>query len=233
MKYRIHRRINRRTNCALESASSSTTVLTLASTSTSTSTSSSSTSKLILALIVTLTLTLPLSLAPNTANAEITVVDDFDRNVTLPTHAERILSLGPHITENLFSAGAGDKIIGITAHSDYPPAANNIQSIGSAYAGINLEAVLSLKPDFIVAWQTAGNRDSLAKLIEWGFVLYYSEPRTFDDIIDNIRDFAELAGTRIESTRRRRRCAMNLQVCANNFRNAKRCACFIKFGANR
>ncbi len=123
------------------------------------------------------------------------MVDDFDRNVTLPTHAERILSLGPHITENLFSAGAGDKIIGVTAHSDYPPAANNIQSIGSAYAGINLEAVLSLKPDFIVAWQTAGNRDSLAKLIEWGFVLYYSEPRTFDDIIDNIRDFAKLAGT--------------------------------------
>lgn len=134
----------------------------------------------------------PISSAQNTL--PITVTDDFNRTVTLPKPAERILSLAPHITENLFSAAAGDKIIGVAAHSDYPPAARHIASVGSSYARINLEAVIKMAPDLVVAWQTGGNRDTLKKIADLGFPVYYSEPRDFHSIVENIQELALLAG---------------------------------------
>ena len=129
------------------------------------------------------------------ANAQITVIDDFNRTVTLPAPAMRILSLGPHITENLFSAGAGEQVAGVVEFSDYPPQARRIRSVGNGYAQISLEAVIALAPDLVVAWQTAGNKESIKKIEELGMPVYYSEPRTFEDIIENIEELALLAGS--------------------------------------
>ncbi len=128
-------------------------------------------------------------------SAQISVIDDFGRTVTLLKPAQRILSLSPHNTENLFSAGAGDKIVGVSEHSDYPPQAQGIPSVGGSYASINLEAVIDLAPDLVVAWETAGNRASLGKIAQLGFPVYYSEPRNFADIIENIEELALLAAS--------------------------------------
>lgn len=133
-------------------------------------------------------------LQPLHAAAPITVVDDFARRVTLDAPAERIISLSPHNTENLFAAGAGDKIVGVGEYSDYPPAALAIPSVGS-HAQVNLEAVIALAPDLIVAWQTGGNREALKKIEQLNYPVYYSEPRSFEDIIENIEELALLAGS--------------------------------------
>lgn len=130
-----------------------------------------------------------------TAPSQITVTDDFGRVVTLPAPAARILSLAPHNTENLFSAGAGDKVVGGVEYSDYPPEARRIASVGN-HAQINLEAVIALAPDLVVAWETGHNREALKKIVRLGFPVYYSEPRTFEDIIENIEELALLAGSR-------------------------------------
>jgi iron complex transport system substrate-binding protein len=126
--------------------------------------------------------------------AETRVVDDFGHDVVLSKPAQRIISLAPHNTENLFSAGAGHKIVGVVEYSDYPPQALEIQSVGS-YIQFNLELIVSLEPDLIVAWQNGNNRESLERLESLGFTVYYSEPRTFQDILDNIVELAQLAGT--------------------------------------
>ncbi len=129
-----------------------------------------------------------------TAAAQITVTDDFNRTVTLSAPAKRILSLAPHNTENLFSAGAGGQVVGVVAHSDYPPAALRIASVGS-HARVNLEAVVALAPDLVVAWETGHTRESLKKIAQLGFPVYYSEPRDFEGIIENIEELALLAGS--------------------------------------
>ncbi len=131
---------------------------------------------------------------PASGYSEITVTDDFDRQVTVPGPARKIISLAPHNTENLFSAGAGENIRGVVEYSDYPPRARDIQSVGS-YIQFNLEVILSLDPDLIVAWQNGNNRESLERLESLGFTVYYSEPRTFDAILENIVELATLAGT--------------------------------------
>ncbi len=125
---------------------------------------------------------------------ELKVKDDFDRLVSLQKPAQRIISLAPHNTENLFSAGAGNRIVGVVEYSDYPPEANEILSVGS-YSQFNLETILALKPDLIVAWRGGNNGGALDQMERLGLTIYYSEPRTFNDILDNVRDMSILAGT--------------------------------------
>ncbi|MGI9310193.1 MAG: cobalamin-binding protein [bacterium] len=133
------------------------------------------------------------------ASAQISVTDDAGRVVTLAQPARRIVSLAPHNTENLFTAGAGARIVAVGDHSDYPPQARQLPRVGS-HAQINLEALLAYQPDLVVAWQTnTALHDALARIEQWGIAVYYSEPRDFDDIIANIEELALLAGTtRIE-----------------------------------
>ncbi|HKZ66012.1 MAG TPA: helical backbone metal receptor, partial [Chitinophagaceae bacterium] len=67
----------------------------------------------------------------------------------------RIISLAPSVTEILFAAGFGDKIVGVTNFCDYPPEAKQKPKIGGM-SNPSLETVVSLKPD-IVVMTTDGN----------------------------------------------------------------------------
>ena len=132
---------------------------------------------------------------PGVVAAEIRVLDDFNREIVLAAPASRTVSLAPHVTENLFSAGAGEKIVGVVEFSNYPPAAEKIASVGS-YVQFNLETILTLEPDLVVAWRSGNNSDALDRIEKLGLPIYYSEPRTFEDIIENIEELTILAGTR-------------------------------------
>ncbi len=134
-----------------------------------------------------------------TAFARVEVMDDFNRLVMLESPATRIISLAPHNTENLYSAGLGGRIVGVDEFSRYPHSARDIQSVGSAVQ-LNIEAIIALNPDLIVVWQTVGNKEKLEKLEELGYTLYYSEPRSFEGIIKNIEDFATLGATTAQIT---------------------------------
>ena len=133
-------------------------------------------------------------LASCPALAQVQTVDDLGNRVVLPHPARRIVSLAPHNTENLFSAGAGQWLVGAVEHSDFPPAASAIPRIGN-YKQINTEALLALRPDLVVVWASGNPPALLAKLEKLGLTLFYSEPKTFPQVVDNIRRLAILAGT--------------------------------------
>lgn len=149
--------------------------------------------------IKTLLLFTGLLLAGN-CPAEVQVIDDLGRLVTLTAPAQRIVSLAPHNTENLFTAGAGDLVVGTVDHSDFPPPALDIPRIGN-YKQINFEAVLKLKPDLVIAW-SSGNPDNIGRrLEELGFPVFYSESTSFERIISNIERFGQLTGRSIQARR--------------------------------
>ncbi|MEE9160969.1 MAG: ABC transporter substrate-binding protein, partial [Gammaproteobacteria bacterium] len=81
----------------------------------------------------------------------IEVIDDAGRKIFLEQPAQKIISLSPHITELIFSAGAGEKLSGVDDYSNYPKAAKSITRIGDANH-LDIETILSLQPDLIVAW---------------------------------------------------------------------------------
>ena len=129
-----------------------------------------------------------------TVAAEIRVADSMGRTVTLETPAERIVALAPHIVENLFSAGAGNKIVGTVDYADFPSAARDIAKLGSAHAW-SLESVVAAEPDLVVLWGSGNGMAALPQLERLGLTVYVSEPRKLPDIGDSIRDFGVLAGT--------------------------------------
>ena len=139
-------------------------------------------------------LLLTLALTVTTAHAAITVVDDAGRRVTLARPAQRIISMSPHVTELLFAAGGGARIVGAMNFSDYPEAAKKIPLIGDN-AQIDIERVVALKPDLLVAWQSGNTARQLEQLAKLGVPIFYSEPKKLDQVADSLLRFGRLLGT--------------------------------------
>ncbi len=131
---------------------------------------------------------------PASLLAEVSVKDDQGKTVTLQQPAKRIISLAPHITESLFAAGAGDNIVGAVSYSDYPEAAKKIPRVGG-YPSADLEKIISLKPDLVIAWPSGNNLKQVEKLNAFGIKVFMSEPRYPRDIAKTIQRFGVLAGT--------------------------------------
>ncbi|MFA5915941.1 MAG: cobalamin-binding protein [Burkholderiales bacterium] len=126
--------------------------------------------------------------------AEIRLSDDAGRRVTLQQPAQRIISLAPHLTELLFAAGAGGKIVGTVAYSNYPVEARSIARIGDS-AQLDLERIVALKPDLVLVWRDGNAQRQLDKLLHLGIPVFYNEPRRLPDIARAIEEFGLLAGT--------------------------------------
>ncbi|MBR0568037.1 cobalamin-binding protein [Azoarcus sp. L1K30] len=128
------------------------------------------------------------------AASTVSIRDDSGTDLTLAQPARRIVSLAPHLTELLFAAGAGSKVVGVVSYSDFPEAAKSLPHVGS-YNNVDLEALIALKPDLVVAWKS-GNRDAhLDRLAALGVPVYINEPRNLDDVARALESLGTLAGT--------------------------------------
>lgn len=122
------------------------------------------------------------------------VTDDTGRTVILAQPAQRIVSLAPHVTELLFAAGAGDRVVGAVEYSDYPPAARSIPRVGG-YSRIDIERLLALKPDLVIAWAGGNHAGDIERLVQLGIPLYVSDPHRLDEVADDIERLGLLAGS--------------------------------------
>lgn len=107
--------------------------------------------------------------------------------------AQRIIALSPHLVEQLYSIGVGNKIVGTTDHADYPQEAKNIPRVGN-YAQLQVEKILALKPDLILAWTDGNPPADLNKLRQLGLNVVDSNPRQLTDIAKELRVLGQLTG---------------------------------------
>jgi len=126
--------------------------------------------------------------------AAIEVIDDEGNSINLEQAAQRIVSLAPALTELLYAAGAGDNLVGVMAFSDYPEAARSLPIVGS-HERLDMERILALSPDLILAWKSGNPRASLNKLRELGLPVFVAEPKQLEKIPGYITSLATLAGT--------------------------------------
>ncbi|HYA21184.1 MAG TPA: ABC transporter substrate-binding protein, partial [Burkholderiales bacterium] len=85
--------------------------------------------------------------------APILVKDDRGKILTRRAPAQRIVAMAPYITELVYAAGAGGKLVAVSEYSDYPQQAKNIMRIGDA-SHADLERIAALQPDLILAWKS-------------------------------------------------------------------------------
>jgi iron complex transport system substrate-binding protein len=134
-----------------------------------------------------------LALAAGSVAAAVRVTDDAGSEVALGEPARRIVSLAPHATELLYAAGAGSAVVGVVAHSDWPAPARALPRVGDAGA-LDLERIVALKPDLVVAWPYTAP-PQLAALRAQNVAVFVSDPKTIAGIAGDIEKLGALAGT--------------------------------------
>ncbi|WP_299025773.1 cobalamin-binding protein [uncultured Thermanaerothrix sp.] len=135
------------------------------------------------------------SLAPTaTPVAQIEATDGLGRKVTLKAPAQRIISLAPSNTEILFALGAGKQVIARDSFSDYPPEAASVTDIGSTWETLNLEQLVALQPDLVLA---AGiqSPEQVKAMENAGLVVFWvPNPVTLEDLYANLEVVGRLIG---------------------------------------
>jgi iron complex transport system substrate-binding protein len=134
------------------------------------------------------------ALAACQARAAVTVKDDDGNLITLQKPAQRVISLAPHVTEMLFAAGGGSRVVGVVAYSDFPEDAKKIPQIGSNRE-VDLERIMALKPDLIVVWRHGSSERQIEMVRKLGVPMFHSEPQSLEAIADSVAKPGQLMGT--------------------------------------
>ncbi|MEJ2920308.1 ABC transporter substrate-binding protein [Bordetella avium] len=170
-----------------------------------------------------------LALAAWPAGAQpIALTDDTGHAFTLLAPARRAITLTPHATELVYAAGAGAFLAGTARGSDYPPAARALPSVGDPFHP-ELERLLSLSPDLLIAWQPSS---ALAGIpAKWGIPIYYSDPRKLDDIPKAIEQFGHMFGTSQVADAEAHRLRERLHQLRARYANKKPVRVFVQAGS--
>jgi iron complex transport system substrate-binding protein len=105
----------------------------------------------------------------------------------------RIITLAPHLTELVYAVGAGDRLVGVSSFSDYPPEAAALPVIGDN-GRIDIERVLRLRPDLVLAWRSGMNSSQWRELARRGIPVLVSDAETLEDVPRLLREFGRSFG---------------------------------------
>jgi len=126
------------------------------------------------------------------------VVDDFGQHVKIPLKIDRVISLAPNLTENIFAVGAGDRLVGVTTFCNYPEEARRIQKIGDTI-NPNMEAIIALKPD-IVFISTASQIESFTNTLgQQNIAVFVTAAKDLEGVYRNLYQLGEIFGTEDEA----------------------------------
>ena len=128
---------------------------------------------------------------PPTAEREVT--DDLGRKVKIPVKIDRIVSLAPNLTENIFAVGAGNKLVGVTTYCNYPQETTEITKIGDTI-NPNLERIIALKPN-VVFVSTASQIEAFTKTLEQqNIAVFVTNPKDIEGIYKSLQQIGEIVG---------------------------------------
>jgi iron complex transport system substrate-binding protein len=107
----------------------------------------------------------------------------------------RIVSLAPNLTEIAFAAGAGGQLVGTVEYSDYPEAARALPRVGDGWS-VDVERVLALRPDLVLAWASGTPEATIARLRALRLRVVSVPTFRLADVPAALRMVGEMAGTR-------------------------------------
>ena len=141
-------------------------------------------------------------------------IDDLGRRVELGKPPRRIVALAPSVTETLFAIGVGDRVVGVSEQSDFPPEAAKLPAVG-ALAG-DLERIVALRPDLVVV-TTDGNDPEIARrLAKFGIPVWACSASTYEGVARSIERLGDALGRpegrKLAATMRARAMAVEKRV---------------------
>ncbi|RQW62983.1 vitamin B12 ABC transporter substrate-binding protein BtuF [Vibrio viridaestus] len=149
----------------------------------------------------------------------------FSHYIFASSDVHRIITLAPHATELAYAAGLGDKIVGVSDRSDYPPEAQSKPKVAN-YKGINIEKILALQPDLVISWPAGNPVKEVNKLKQMGVVMYDSRTQTLDDIATNIEELSQYADDPAIGKRNAQDFRNQLDALRKNYQDARKVSYF-------
>ena len=138
----------------------------------------------------------------------------------------RVVTLAPNLAELMFAADAGDQLVGVSAYTDFPPAAAELPIIGDAFA-IDQEQLLILKPDILLAWDEGTPEHLLDRLRDEGYRIEVIRTSGLDDVADALETIGNLTG----NSQQARQCRATLPATGGGAQGSvcghKPCSCFL------
>lgn len=121
------------------------------------------------------------------------VTDEMGRKVQVPDQPQRLIGLTPSLTEVFFALGLGDQVVGATTWADYPPQARKLTRVGP-YVSPNMERILALKPDLVLANKDGNPPWVVDRLSELGVPVYVTVPGTPAELPAGMERLGDLLG---------------------------------------
>jgi len=120
--------------------------------------------------------------------------DDRGVTISLGQPAERIVTLAPHLAEIAFAAGAGSRLVGVSSFSRHPAEAERLPMVAS-YGRVDIERLIALRPDLVLAWRSGNSALQIERLERIGIRVFVTEVRALADIPRIVRVVGALAGS--------------------------------------
>jgi iron complex transport system substrate-binding protein len=117
----------------------------------------------------------------------VTVLDDRQQEVHLAQAPQRIVSLLPSLTETVCALGQCHKLVGLDRYSNWPESVKSVARVGGGLDP-NIESIVALKPDLVLA---AGSTRGADRLQALGLTVLRLEPRNHADAQRVLRTVAQ------------------------------------------
>ena len=144
--------------------------------------------------------------------------------------SQRIVSIDPSVTEEIYMLGAGDRLKGSTIYCKRPEEAKNNEKIGT-FLNVNLEKIVSINPDIIFNTPLTDRR-AIKKLKSLGFRLVeFSQPKDFSQVCDQFLKIGEILGNDKKAWKIVDLADNNLNKIKNAVKNLNRKKVFVQVGA--
>ena len=121
------------------------------------------------------------------------LTDEVGRKVQIPQEVDRVVSLAPNLTEIVFALGDGNHLAGDTDYCDYPPEAAQKPHVGGP-VNPNLEEIVSLKPDLVLATKSINRRETVNALDQIGLPVFVTDPHTIEEMIASVEHLGGALG---------------------------------------
>jgi iron complex transport system substrate-binding protein len=153
--------------------------------------------------------------------------DDRGVTISLGQPVERIVTLAPHLAEIAFAAGAGAKLAGVSSFSRHPAEAERLPVVAS-HGRVDIERLIALRPDLVLAWQSGNSPLQIDRLERIGIRVFVTEARALADIPRIVRVVGALAGSVEDAETRARQVEYEIADLRKRYAGERRVAVFLE-----
>ena len=153
------------------------------------------------------------------AAGEINLTQADGSVLVLESEAERVITLAPNLAEMMFDAGAGARLVATVEHSNYPDQAARLPRIGDAFR-FDLEQIMALQPDLVIAWNSGNPAAALERLESLGLKVWKTELRHPADIAVLLENIAMATGSGVHGRQAAHEVRRKLKLLAERYAGA-------------